>query len=254
MCLIVFAYNSHPKYRLILAANRDEFYRRPTRAAKFWTEEDMPEILAGKDLKAGGTWMGIHKDKRWGALTNYRNPSTQKENPPTRGELVINFLKEQQDATEFLADIRDEAKQYNGFNLLLGDGNGIYHFSNHQQGVHEVEPGIHGLSNAFLDTPWPKLESAKSRLGGIIEKEEPDKAALFEMLTDDTLADDEHLPDTGISKEIEKAISSIFIKTEHYGSRCSTLLFIGKDGSVDFTERRYEPGTTSIKEENTYTF
>lgn len=252
MCLIVFSYNQHPRYKLILAANRDEFYERPTRAAGFWEEEGHPEILAGKDLKAGGTWMGVHKDGRWGALTNYRDPSILKEDPPSRGELVTNYLKEKNGALHYLQHIRRDSEKYNGFNLLLGDKKGIYHYSNVEDEIHSVNEGIHGLSNALLDTPWPKLDRAKKDLtAAISNKFEPDD--LFEILKDDTLAPEEQLPDTGIPKKWEKAISSIFIKTENYGTRCSTLLFIDRSGKLKFIERRYKPASTKITEQNSFT-
>ncbi|MDZ7806331.1 MAG: NRDE family protein [Gracilimonas sp.] len=145
MCLITFAYKKHPKYELILAGNRDEFYGRPTRSAQFWTDEGHPDILAGKDLEAGGTWLGIHKDGRWGALTNYRDPTIIKEDPPSRGELVMNYLTSDSSAIEYLQDLSTSAQDYNGFNLLLWDSGHFYHFSNQSKRMSTIEPGIHGL-------------------------------------------------------------------------------------------------------------
>jgi uncharacterized protein with NRDE domain len=249
MCLITFAYKSHPKYSLILAGNRDEFYGRPTRKATFWRDENHPEILAGKDLEAGGTWLGVHKDGRWAALTNYRDPSIQKEDPPSRGALVLDYLKYNQTAMEYLDEIAPVAGEYNGFNLLLWDAKNFYHYCNHSKKVTIIKEGIHGLSNALLDTPWPKLTSANQQLEKIVQADNLNKERLFELLSDDTLADEGELPVTGISKELEKAISSIFIKTDRYGSRCSTLLLIDKEGGIDFTERSFEPGTATIKTE-----
>lgn len=161
MCLITFSYKNHPFYKLIVAANRDEFYQRPTRAAQFWTDEQLPDILAGKDLKANGTWMGVSKTGRWGALTNYRDPSNINENAPSRGDLVLDYLKSDSNERAYLKEIKDNGKKYNGFNLLIGGKDSLYHFSNETNSIKEIEPGIHGVSNALLDTNWPKLDHAK---------------------------------------------------------------------------------------------
>ncbi|MEX0845681.1 MAG: NRDE family protein [Balneolaceae bacterium] len=249
MCLITFSYKTHPKYNLILAGNRDEFYERPTRKAHFWTDDDHPNILAGKDLQAGGTWLGVHKDGRWGAVTNYRDPTIQKENPPSRGELVMDYLKSSMFAMDYLQELTTKAGEYNGFNLLLWDAKGFYHYSNQNKKVTLIPDGIHGISNALLDTPWPKLTNAKKRLQTITKKEDFKKERLFKLLSDQTQAPEEELPVTGIPKDLEKAVSSIFIKTENYGTRCSTVLLIDKEGNIDFTERLFQPGTTKVKSE-----
>ncbi len=254
MCLITFAYKVHPKYELILAGNRDEFYGRPTRPAQFWTQEGHPDILAGKDLEAGGTWLGIHKDGRWGALTNYRDPANVREDPPSRGELVMNYLTSKQSAIEYLQDLSDTAQDYNGFNLLLWDSGHFYHFSNQSKRMTVVEPGVHGLSNALLDTPWPKLNAANKQMKEIMDSDQINKEKLFDLLQDQTKADEENLPVTGIPRDLEKAISSIFIKTENYGTRCSTVLLIDKEGNVEFSERTFSPGSTDIKHENHFSF
>lgn len=246
MCLITFAYKTHPRYDLILAGNRDEFYGRPTRKAKFWSEEGNPNILAGKDLEAGGTWLGVHKSGKWSALTNYRDPSIKKDDPPSRGEIVLDYLKANQVAMDYLAELSKKDELYNGFNLLVWDEKDFYHYSNQNKKVTRIEPGIHGLSNALLDTPWPKLVTANQELHNIISEEDFDKEDLFKLLADERKASDSELPVTGIPKELEKAVSSIFIKTQNYGSRCSTVLLIDKEGNIDFTERRFEPGTTEI--------
>jgi len=254
MCLITFAYNAHPEYELILAGNRDEFYERPTRKAQFWTDEGHPDILAGKDLKAGGTWLGINKDGRWGALTNYRDFSIQKEDPPSRGELVLNYLQSDQSGESYLQKLLPRATDYNGFNLLLGDQSGIYHLLNQEGTINPVEDGIHGLSNASLDTPWMKLQKANQSLKGLIDADNITKEALFDLLLDEEKAPDSELPKTGLDHDMEKAVSSIFIKTKDYGSRCSTLLLINKKGRISFTERRYKAGTTQVRDEQHFTF
>jgi uncharacterized protein with NRDE domain len=249
MCLIVFSYNQHEKYKLILAANRDEFYERPTSAMHFWDEH--PDLLAGKDLKAGGTWMGLHRDGRFAALTNYRDPSMQKENPPSRGELVKDFLLRKEDPESYLHKLNSGADRYDGFNLLTLSSEGLFHFSNRNNIIQSVSPGIHGLSNALLNTPWPKVEKARQRFSESIEHSFSEET-LFDFLTDSEKAAEEHLPSTGIPKEWEKAVSSIFIKTDGYGTRSSTVLTITYDGEVQVIERRYEHQDDQVKEEQQY--
>lgn len=252
MCLITFAFNAHPKYRLILAANRDEFYERPTRKAQFWKKEGYPDLLAGKDLEAGGTWMGAHSSGRWGALTNYRDPLLVKKNPPSRGALVLDFLKNAESPPLYLRNHRPKASEYNGFNLLLGDMNRICHYSNVTDQITELKAGVHGVSNALLDTPWPKLNQAKTELKKAIQKDEIEFEQLFELLKNEQKPPEDKLPDTGIPKEWEKAVSSVFIKTETYGTRCSTLLLIDHNAQATFIERRYNPKTSEIIEENAF--
>ncbi len=252
MCLIAFSYKTHPRYKLIVAANRDEFYQRPTRKAQFWVEEGLPNILAGKDLKANGTWMGVSKTGKWGALTNYRDPSNIKENAPTRGDLVLDFFKSGVSEQEYLQEIRKTAEEYNGFNLLIGNKDSLFHFSNQNNLITEVKPGIHGVSNALLDTNWPKLDHAKIALKDVTSNEDFSKEELFNILKNSETAPDDKLPSTGIPYEWEKAVSSIFIKTDNYGTLCSTLLLVDYDGNAEFTERRYDSSTGEIIDENTF--
>ncbi|GAB5410028.1 MAG: NRDE family protein [Balneolaceae bacterium] len=252
MCLITFAYKAHPIYKLILASNRDEFYERPTRKAQFWKEEKHPELLAGKDLEAGGTWMGINKRGKWGALTNYRDPSSIRPNPPSRGELVLNYLQNRTLPKDELLKLDKNSDSLNGFNLLLGDTKGVFHYSNVNKIITEIKPGIHGVSNALLDTSWPKLDQAKEDLSRVIEHKNIEFEKLFELLKKEDKPPENELPNTGIPKEWEKAVSSVFIKTESYGTRCSTLLLIDNYGKVTFIERRYDPKTSMILEENTF--
>ena len=252
MCLIAFSYKDHPQYKLILAANRDEFYDRPARHAQFWEKEHFPEILAGKDLEAGGTWMGVRTTGRWAALTNYRNPSLVKNNPVSRGRLVLDFLKDEVPVDAYLNHIQQEKDLYNGYNLLLSDHNNLYHYSNVSDAITEIEPGIHGVSNALFDTSWPKLNQAKKDLEKVLSQKSPNTEQLFELLKNEHKPPVDQLPDTGIPLEWEKAVSSVFIKTETYGTRCSTLLLIDKENSATFIERRYNPETSSILEERTF--
>lgn len=252
MCLITFSIDENPKYKVVLAANRDEFYNRPTRKAQFWNEEGHSNILAGKDLEAGGTWMGITKDGKWAALTNYRDPKNIKESAPSRGDLVLDYLKNNLSPTSYLEKITPTAKTYNGFNILLGNHSEVSHFSNKNEQVTTILPGVHGVSNALLDTSWPKLDTAKADLKSITQSENFNKEDLFQLLKNDAKADDQKLPDTGIPYEWEKAISSIFIKTENYGTLCSTILLIDHNGNAEFAERRYDAQSSRIIEENTF--
>lgn len=254
MCLIAFSYKTHPVYDLILATNRDEFYQRPARTAQFWKKEDNPDILAGKDLEAGGTWMGVHKDGRWGAVTNYRDTSITKKDAPSRGELVLDYLKSKEKGMNYLQEVTERADEYYGFNMLLWDEAGFFHYSNQSKIVSRIEPGIHGLSNSLLNTDWPKVRLAKDSLKNVIQNKNIDKEHLFRILLNEQKAPDPELPVTGIPQHLEKAVSSIFIQTESYGTRCSTVLLIDKDGKIDFTERTFRPGTKDVLEERSYNF
>lgn len=252
MCLLVFSYRQHPVYDLVFASNRDEFYGRPTRAAGFWDEH--PSVLAGKDLEAGGTWMGIARDGDFSALTNYRDPSISKENPPSRGHLVLDFLVNGDDPEPYLEKVHQAADEYNGFNLLTGNTSRLMYYSNQQKEIKLLEPGLYGLSNKLLDTPWPKVQKAKTDLQLAIKDEEISLDGLFDILVNDKQAPENQLPDTGIPKELERAVSPIFIKTERYGTRNSTVVLIDKSGKVTFEERRYKNGSRQIEDTNRYEF
>ncbi len=239
MCLIVFANNFHPDYKLIFAANRDEFYNRPTEAAHFWKYHS--DLLAGKDLQAGGTWMGITKSGRFAAITNYRDMRNIKENAPSRGNLTLDFLTSDISPEKYFNQINSELKNYNGFNLVIGDVDNLFYFSNIKSELNKIEPGIHGLSNAFLDTPWPKVDKSKLKLEIAINGNQISEDRLMKILDDKSFAEDQKLPDTGVGKELEKVLSSVFIKTEKYGTRCSTVLLVDKNNNVKFVERTFMP-------------
>lgn len=246
MCLLTIAYKVHPKYPLILAANRDEFYQRSTRPARFWVEEGFPDVLAGKDLSAGGTWLGVHPSGRWAALTNYRDLSRLKKDPPSRGELVLDYLKSNLSAREYLAKISYHSWVYNDFNLLVGDEKEVLYYSNVKGDILLVPPGVHGLSNAFLNTSWPKTDRIVNDMKTVIGRDDVGKEDLFRILEDETLAEDNLLPSTGLIKEMEKAVSSVFIRTDGYGTRCSTVLQIDNHGEIRFTERSFEPNSKKV--------
>lgn len=240
MCLVLLAYRVHPRYPLILAANRDEFYDRPTAAASFW--EEAPGLLAGRDLVHGGTWLGVTGGGRVAALTNYRDPNAALKDAPSRGALVGDFLKSGQSAEDCLRATREKGVRYNGYNLLLGDVGSLFCYSNVADRVDRVTPGIHGLSNHLLDTPWPKVVRGKELLAQAVAAGEPDSDRLFGLLADRTPAPDHLLPDTGVGLDLERLLSSIFITSERYGTRSSTLVLVDLDGETAFVERSFDRG------------
>ena len=223
MCLILLAYRAHPDYELLVAANRDEFHDRPTAPLAFW--EDSPHVLAGRDLKEGGTWMGITRAGRFAALTNYRDPRSVQPNAPSRGHLVSDYLQGDEPAHGYLDRLAPRAAVYNGFNLLLGDETGLYYYSNRVLGIQALPPGVYGLSNHLLDTPWPKLQRGQSALRRALDHgSELTPDALLRLLVDRTPAPDAELPDTGVPLEWERWLSPIFIEAPGYGTRSSTVL------------------------------
>lgn len=234
MCLILFAYEEHPRYRLVLAANRDEFYERPTAPAAFW--EDDSGVLAGRDLRNGGTWLGVTRTGRFAAVTNYRGAEESRPDAPSRGALVASFLRGREAADAYLVRLAMNAERYNGFNLLVGDVDNLCYFSNRENEVRRLEPGVYGLSNHLLNTPWPKVEAGRAALRHTIARPfEPD--ALLDLLADTTTAPDEALPDTGVGLEWERVLSPRFIETPAYGTRSSSVLLVDREGEVTFVER-----------------
>ena len=234
------ALNAHPAYSLIVAANRDELYDRPTAPAGFWA--DAPTVLAGRDLKAGGTWLGVDRQGRLAAVTNYRQGRHEEPAPRSRGHLVSNFLTTEISAIEHLEQARREAGLYNGFNLLAADNRGLFYFSNREGRVRRLESGVYGLSNHLLDTPWPKVVSGKSALGALLTEKAPAMIAdLFALLSDRRQPGDELLPSTGIGRDWERLLSSAFIASPAYGTRSSTVLLVGHDGGILFIERSFGP-------------
>lgn len=244
MCLIALAWRAHPAYRLIVAANRDEYFARPAAPAGFW--EDHTHVLAGRDLEAGGTWLGITLEGRFAALTNYRNPADRRSGVPSRGALVSDFLGGDAGPAEYVKRIEKTAASYNGFSLLVGNEDSLWFFSNRGSPPLRVAPGVHGLSNHLLDTPWPKVEKAKTQLASQLDKPFAADAA-FELLSDTRRAPSADLPSTGVSLELEERLSAIrILAASGYGTRCSTALCFGKDGRVEFHERSYrEDGSAS---------
>jgi uncharacterized protein with NRDE domain len=247
MCLIAFAYNVHPSYRLILAANRDEFYERPSSSADFWNHDQ--EILAGRDLKNGGTWLGVNRNGKFAAVTNYRDPASLKSGALSRGKLVSDYLNGDRNADDYLKKISSHVDKYNGFNLLLGDDNDLFVFSSREE-KQKLKPGIYGLSNHLLNSPWPKVTRSKKILKEALNKKGDElEEELFGLLADRRVPPDGKLPSTGIGLEWERLLSTIFIESPIYGTRSSTILLIGKNRHVRFVEKIFdgqkEPWITS---------
>lgn len=254
MCLILFAYNAHPDFRLILAANRDEFYARPSRAAGFWP--DAPDILAGRDVQRGGTWLGITRSGRLAAVTNYREPRAVPavpdqaaarandicEDAPSRGQLVSDFLKSRGAPLRYLRTVAADSRRYDGFNLLAGDGEELFYYSNRSRGIQRVLPGVHGLSNHLLDTGWPKIRRGVSALRRIaLGDGAVEIPALLHLLCDRGQPADDELPDTGVGLDRERLLAPIFIASPDYGTRCSSVLLIDRHGRVTFYEETWQP-------------
>jgi uncharacterized protein with NRDE domain len=233
------ALNTHPDYQLILLANRDEHYERPSASARFWDEA--PSVLAGKDLQGDGTWLGITRNGRIAAVTNYRDPASVKKNAPSRGRLVSDFLLGQEGPLEYLDKLDQEAGKYNGFNLIIGYKDQLYWYSNRGDGVQSLEPGIYGLSNHLLDTPWPKVVRGKDALTRLLSGQRaPSLEELFHILADRTIPDDASLPHTGVELEWERILSPIFIKSPTYGTRSSTVLLIDMQDRLTFVEKTFD--------------
>ncbi len=245
MCLIFFALNQHPAYKLIVAANRDEFYARKTAPASFWN--DHPDIMGGRDLEASGTWMAMNKNGRISLVTNYRDPANINPNAPSRGQLVSNYLMNEETPSEYLSSLQSNAKQYNGFNLLVGSAEELWYLSNYREGIQKLKAGIYGLSNHLLDTPWPKVERGKRKFREIISTDTLEPEALLDFLRDDQRAADNQLPNTGVGIEHERALSAMFIKMQGYGTRCSTVVLVDKKNCVSYAERIYNVETFEYK-------
>lgn len=233
MCLILVAWQVHAQYPIVVAANRDEFHRRPTAAAHWWA--DRPQLLAGRDLQAHGTWLGITREGQIAALTNFRAPDQVRHDAPSRGGLVVDMLESHASIPERMAQLAELSPRYAGFNLLCTDGRQLGVFESTAAAARVLEPGIYGLSNHLLDTPWPKVKRAKSKLASALN-DMPDNGSLLDLLRDDRVAPDHELPRTGVSLEWERLLSSAFIRGSDYGTRSSTIIRLDAEGSVDFSE------------------
>lgn len=237
MCLVLFAHRAHPHYRLVVAANRDEWFGRPTAPAAFWA--DAPGVLAGRDLQARGTWLGVTRDGRFAALTNFRDPARNRPDAPSRGALVSDYLSADLSPGAHLDSVRAVAARYNGFSLLVGDHASLRYFSNREGEVRELGPGVYGLANDVLDAPWPKVRAGKARLAAQLAGA-VSAAALLALLEDTQPAPDAELPSTGVDLERERALSPLRIRAAEYGTRSSTVLLVSHAGEVALVERTFD--------------
>ncbi len=239
MCIILLAIESHPRYKLVFAANRDEYYDRPSEQACFRPEA--PGLLAGKDGREGGIWTGVTKSGKIGALTNYRDPASNRLGAPSRGLLVQRFLLGPRAPEDYLRSILEKGCEYNGFNLLVGNLSELYWASNRHPEVCKLGPGVHGLSNRLLNTSWPKVARGKAMLAGVLSSRRGQLVErLLAILADRTVPPDGELPDTGVGLEWERILSPVFIESPIYGTRSSTVILIDRENHVSFVERTYD--------------
>ncbi len=239
MCLIALACNVHPDYPLLLAANRDEFHARPAAALAWWT--DRRDVLAGRDLAEGGTWLGVSRSGRVAAVTNVRAAGAAVRGALSRGRLAADFLSGTLGPEDFAALLKPSAAQYGGFNLLLFDGRSAHYVSNRPRFlVTSVATDVHALSNAQLDTPWPKAVAAEAAMRAWIDSDLSDEESLLAAMNNPAQAADEQLPETGVGIDLERVLSAAFIRTPSYGTRCTSLLKISHSGEVSLRERRFD--------------
>lgn len=245
MCLITFRLASHPEYKLILAANRDESYERPTAPADFWQE--YPTLLAGKDLEANGTWLGITKNGKIAVITNCHDAETINIDPQkrSRGKIITDYLASERTATHYLNQLIEQKNQYLPFNVLLGDVDKLYHFNSQDQSYTLLKKGTHSLSNATINTPWPKVTNTKKQIDHIFQASNDYIEKLFQMMMDQTPAPDQQLPDAPFPIETLRKISANFIDTEDFGTKSTTLLLVDHKNKVTFIERTYDLNQSS---------
>ncbi len=242
MCVLYLALRAHPNFPFVAALNRDESYARPTAAAAFWREH--PGMLAGRDLKAGGTWSGVTRDGRFGAVTSYRDPAAFRADAASRGSLVRDFLRGEEVAREYLERIRRERARFNPFNLILGSmrTGEFYYYGSHTDTLERLPPGRHALSNASLNTPWPKVRRGGEAFERALAATSSwDSGGFLNFLQDATPADVSELPSTGVSAEWELGLSPIFIRTPGYGTLSSTVIALDTKDRVHFTELTHVP-------------
>jgi len=247
MCIILLAHKAHRHYPLILAANRDEAYARPAAPAAFW--DDYPQVYGGRDLDKGGSWLGLTRSGRVAAVTNFRNGIPGAPAPRSRGELVSGFLTGGSDARTYLEQVKSRGEQYGGFILIAGDLEALYWLSNRGPGVENIPPGVHGLSNHLLNTPWPKIKRSKQAMEALLGAGEAGlTSGLFALLADRSEAPDHELPETGVGLQRERELSAVFIGGERYGTRASTVILVDGDGGVLFMERSFGVGGKPLGE------
>lgn len=239
MCILFIAVNQHPKFSLIIAANRDEFYQRPTLHSQFWPE--YPQLLGGKDQLAGGTWMGVTKQGYISALTNIRAPHLNQENAQSRGQLVLDYLTKPALRDSYVQKLHHARTEFNGYNLLYGKWHDLAVYNNHEDSLQFLDSGFYGLSNANLNSPWPKINHGVQALKEYCENTDVlEPEALLDLMRNEEKAKDHLLPQTGVPENWEKQLSSIFINTEGYGTRTSTIFWIDHQQNAFWYERTFD--------------
>jgi len=239
MCLLVLAWNAHPEYRLIVAANRDEYHERPTAPLGLW--ETAPHIIAGRDMLAGGTWLGLDRQRRFGIITNFRDLQQARPGSPSRGELIPSYLNQDRGSAAFLDTLASSATNYSGFNLLLADSNSLWYATNRSEPfARALQPGVHGLSNHSLDTPWPKLVRVRRQFERWLSSTPSSTAELFAMLNDRAPAPSDASIPAGLTPELAQALSAPFVLHPVYGTRCSTILVLETSGRTYLAEHRFD--------------
>lgn len=236
MCVLFIAWKSHPRYRLVLAGNRDEFRARPTAPLARWSQQ--PDIIGGRDLKAGGSWLAASAAGRFAAVTNFRQVPLEAGNR-SRGSLVSDYLRSSFSPAAFVRGLDADAAEYGGTNLFVGTPDALWHWSNRGAVTRLMAPGLYGLSNGMIEDDWPKMRRGREGLARLVGANDIDEDAMFALLADRTPGDEHELPDTGVGRDMERTLSSIFIPGDQYGTRASTLLLIGHDGRVRMRERRF---------------
>lgn len=244
MCLIVFAWKTHPDYQLVLTANRDEFHRRPSQALHYWPDDS--DILAGRDLQAGGTWLAAHRQGRFATVTNYREQQKFNRKYASRGALVTDFVTSDASAGSFTASL--DGGDYAAFSLLASDGDELYYVSNRGDAPARLDPGIYGLSNASLDTPWPKVQRCRDGLHALVEADRINSTSLFRLMADRTCASAADVEAGHLPFELARALTAPFIVSPDYGTRCSTAMLWSNDGKIELSERRFDASGESSGE------
>jgi uncharacterized protein with NRDE domain len=239
MCLLVIAYRAHPRLPIVIAANRDELYARPSEALHVWSDE--PDICAGRDLVQGGTWLGMTRSGRFAALTNFRQGSPH-AGARSRGQVVLDYLRSAFSPEQYVAQLAGHADEFGGFSVIVGDlEHEPYYFSNRGNAGQRLSPGLYGLSNQSLDVPWPKVTRAKERIGALLAAERVSAEQLCDAMDDRSQPPDAHLPDTGIGVERERILAPVFVAGEHYGTRAVTAVLVDTQGRALLYERSYGP-------------
>ncbi len=239
MCVLFFANRVHARYDLVFAGNRDEAYHRPAALAGWWVDD--PDVLAGRDLEAGGTWLGVTREGRWSVVTNVRDLPAHRARDRSRGALPTRFLVGTEEPETYARRVFEERHEFNPFNLIVGDAEAVWIVSTHMDAPEEIAPGVYGLSNATLDAPWPKVIRGKAAFDNILQAREPSTDACLDFLHDGHRAPDNDLPDTGVGLDMERKLSPLFIANDRYGTRASSVILLDEEGGR-FVERTYSAG------------